>query len=377
MVVVLILLLLSVYSYAIYPLVLITMDSLRSPEPKDDSELSDLSLTLIVAVHNEEKRVRRKIEGSLELRKVVPDLEILFASDCSTDNTDRIIGEYAEDGVKLIKTAERLGKENAQRDGISVASGSVLVFSDVATTISPESIANLRDYFGSSRVGAVSSVDRVVSPDGTLQGEGLYVRYEMFLRAMESRAGGLVGLSGSFFAARRSICDHWDLETPSDFNTALRCAEAGILAISAKDVIGEYKDIKSRAGEYQRKRRTVVRGMNALFRNRRFLNPRKYGVFAWQLFSHKLMRWLAPVFLIAAIVATLVTRQAMQLSIVLAVVFGLCVGVFLFAAASAKFRSYRLIGFYYYFVLVNLAILDAWWLFVRGRNIQYWSPSQR
>src|SRR5690606_5281565 len=169
--------------------------------------------------YNEEARIREKIENTLMVRFDPTRLELIVASDCSDDKTDDIVREYADRGVRLVWSAERLGKENSQRTAIEAARGDVIVFSDVATQIPEDALEKLEAYFQDPQIGAVSSEDRFISKDGSIAGEGAYVKYEMWLRQQESKLAGLVGLSGSFFAARKEVCQIWDIHSPSDFNT--------------------------------------------------------------------------------------------------------------------------------------------------------------
>ncbi|PTB98769.1 glycosyl transferase [Marinobacter sp. Z-F4-2] len=292
----------SLYSYFLYPLLLIALPAKRAlPVPvamssAQDSGTITRSVSLIITAHNEAGRIRRKLENTLELR--YPNLEIIVASDCSEDETDDIVREYEDRGILLSRTNERLGKENAQKDAIAMARGDIIVFSDVATSIPPDALHALVRYFDNPKVGAVSSEDVFISRDGSVVGEGAYVKYEMWLRKLESLRGGLVGLSGSFFAVRHELCQRWDIHAPSDFNTALNCALNGYVAVSAPDVLGHYEDVANPNKEYQRKLRTVIRGWTALARHPEVLNPFRFGLFAWQVFSHKLMRWAVPWFLL-------------------------------------------------------------------------------
>jgi len=151
--------------------------------------------------------------------------------------------------------------------------------------------------FNEPKIGAVSSEDTFVSDDPKKQeGEGIYVRYEMWLRKLESQVGSLVGLSGSLFAIRREIGNDFPGDVQSDFHLALKSVSMGYRAVSNPAVKGYYKDIKNETKEFDRKVRTVVRGLTVFFRNLTFLNPLKYGFFSLQFFSHKMMRWLVPFF---------------------------------------------------------------------------------
>lgn len=192
----------SLYSYFMYPLVPMALPARRAlPAPAAEAVARNTqavspSVSLIITAHNEVGRIRQKLENTLEL--VYPNLELIVASDCSADATDDIVREYQSKGILLSRTDERLGKENAQKDAIAMATGDIIVFSDVATSIPPNAIAALVRYFDNPAVGAISSEDVFVSRDGGVVGEGAYVKYEMWLRKLESLRGGLVGLSGSF-----------------------------------------------------------------------------------------------------------------------------------------------------------------------------------
>lgn len=368
----------AVYSYFLYPLVLkvvATLRGVRHVRPVDSAP--PLFMTLIVTAYNEERRIREKIENTLAINFDKSRLELIVASDCSEDATDAIVAEYADRGVRLVRATERLGKENAQLTAIKQARGDVLVFSDVATQIPEDALVKLERYFTDVSIGAVSSEDRFISKDGSVAGEGAYVKYEMWLRKQESQLAGLVGLSGSFFAARKEICQEWDIHSPSDFNTALNAKKAGLRAVSAPDVLGFYQDLQDPTKEYQRKIRTVIRGMTGLSRHKEVMNIQRHGLFAVQVISHKLMRWLAPWFFIALfVVSALVAHEGFIYSLAY-------IGQIIFygAALAAQFlpnlREIGPIKLIYFFVQVNVALLDAAAKFLSGQRMTTWKPSAR
>jgi hypothetical protein len=214
--------------------------------------------------------------------------------------------------------------------------------------------------------------------EGSGTGEGLYVRYEMLLRRFETEVHSLVGLSGSFFAARREVCEKWADNLPSDFNTVLTCARLGYRAVADEAVIGYYPGIRPGQSEFQRKVRTLVRGMAAFFANLELLDARRYGFFSFQLLSHKLMRWLAPVFmalLLPVSAAAAAGRSALGLAAAAlqAVFYGLAAVGRLVPGS----RAHPLVKVPYFFSQVNLAILAAWLKFLRGERINLWTPSRR
>lgn len=366
----------SVFSYFIYPLILKLLAQTRQAVVAQEPP-KPLFLSLIVTAYNEEARIREKIENTLSVKFDAARLELIVASDCSDDATDDIVREYAHRGVRLVRAAERLGKENAQKAAIDEARGDVIVFSDVATRIPEDALEKLEVYFQDPAIGAVSSEDRFISKDGSVAGEGAYVKYEMWLRRLESQSAGLVGLSGSFFAARKEVCQVWDIHSPSDFNTALNTARLGLRAVTAPDVLGFYQDLKDPQKEYQRKVRTVIRGMTALSRHKEVLNPQRFGLFAFQVFSHKLMRWLVPWCLIGLfIVSALVAHDGVIYS--LAVLFQIgFYGTAILAQFLPHLREISWVKLIYFFVQVNVALLEAAIKFLAGERMTTWKPSTR
>lgn len=367
----------SVFSYLIYPLVLMCLPKRKQAALSGPvKEGGWPKVSLIVTAHNEESRIREKIENCLELD--YPDLEILVASDCSTDGTDSIVGEYRRDNVLLARAEERKGKEHAQYQAILRSSGEILVFSDVATAIPEDAIRKLVRYFADPSVGAVSSEDRFVSRDGGVVGEGAYVRYEMWLRGLESARSGVVGLSGSFFAARRSVCvDNWDIYSPSDFNTALNSARIGLVAVTAPDVLGFYQDVADASKEFQRKVRTVIRGVTALSRHPEVLNPFQFGMFAFQVFAHKLMRWAAPWFQIVFLFSSLLLAGKGGIYLLALVAQLAFYGLVLAGHLYPTLRAHSAVKIPYFFVQVNIATVQATVSFLLGRRMTVWTPSKR
>jgi cellulose synthase/poly-beta-1,6-N-acetylglucosamine synthase-like glycosyltransferase len=373
-----VLLFLAGYSYFFYPLLLWLRlrrhDRAVAPEP---APAALPRMTLIVTAFNEESRIRDKIANTLAVDYPADQFEVIIASDCSSDGTDDIVREYADQGIRLVRAENRFGKENAQWCAIQAAAGEVLVFSDVATEIPADALRRLAAHFTDPGVGAVSSEDRFIGQDGGVAGEGAYVRYEMWLRRMESRLAGLVGLSGSFFAARRAVCQQWDIHSPSDFNTALNCVQLGYRAVTAPDVLGYYRDLKDPQKEYQRKVRTVLRGITALARHPEVLDPRRFGWFAVQVASHKLMRWLVPWFLVLLFVVNvnlLGQGWFFTLSMLGQLAF---YGAALAAHLSEPVKSHPVARIIYFFVQVNIGIADASCRFLSGKRMTTWQPSAR
>jgi len=362
------------YAYLGYPILLMIVALFRN-RPVRKGNIAP-AVSFIITAYNEEKRIREKIENTLKQDYPRENMEILVASDCSDDRTDEIVRCFESSGVRLVRAEQRGGKEAAQKLAVDAAAGEILVFSDVATILLPDGITNIVKNFHDPTVGCVSSVDRIIDPGPTTGGEGAYVRYEMFLRNLETRVGTLVGLSGSFFAARKEVCRNWAVDLQSDFHTLLNAVKLGLRGVSDSDSVGYYKNISDETREFERKVRTVLRGIDVLMASLPAMNPFRYGLFAWQLLSHKLCRWLVPFAMILAFISNAFLAFSAP---VYRYAFLLQLGFYLIAFAKLP----NLFGRHYalripsFLVLVNLSILYAWYRYVRGQRMVSWVPSER
>ncbi|WP_334013449.1 glycosyltransferase family 2 protein [Alteromonas sp. S167] len=376
-----ILLVLSIFSYFLYPLILrcILVAKTKSICPPQTTRMENLPfITLIVTAYNEENRIEDKIANTLKLEYPSGKLRLIVASDCSTDRTDDIVNGYSSQNVTLVRAKERLGKENAQLTALKTVEQGIIVFSDTATQIEQDGLLKLASYFNEPNIGAISSEDRFISKTGNIAGEGAYVKYEMWLRRAESQLAGLVGLSGSFFAARKEVCQEWDIHSPSDFNTALNCKRLGLKAVTADNVLGFYTDLSDPAKEYARKVRTVIRGMTALERHPDVLNPFKFGLFSFQVWGHKVLRWTVPWTLLALLLVTPFCIAQFYSIYTLAlsgqvVFYGVALAAH-FVPTLCKSGPIKLI---YFFTQVNIALFDASIKFFRGKRMTVWQPSAR
>jgi len=371
------------YAYIGYPVSLFLLSSFRHRHVSRDEKYTP-KITLIITVHNEEKRIIEKIQNTLALDYPKENLEVLFASDASTDATDEIVRSC--EGFKLVRSHVRKGKEFAQKLAVEQASGLILVFSDVATLLEKNGLRKIVANFADDTVGCASSEDRFMDSDGNSSAEGIYVRYEMFLRKLESRVNTLVGLSGSFFAARAEVCKNWAEDLQSDFNTVLNSVKLGLRGVLDPEAVGYYTNIANEKKEFDRKVRTVLRGISVMVRNLGLLNPIKYGLFSWQLLSHKICRWMVPLALLLAFISN---AFIIRYSWVFLTAFALQIIFYSLALLHSKIGEHtenetrhgnRRPGFLrvpYYLVTVNVSILVAWLKYFKGERATYWEPSKR
>ena len=335
------------------------------------------TVTFIVTVHNEEARIRAKLDNTVALDYPKDRLQVLVASDGSSDRTNEIVRGYSHHGISLVDLADRRGKENAQREAVKRATGDIIVFSDVATTMETGGLGQLVSNFADPSVGCVSSEDRLLGKDGKPSGEGLYIRYEMWLRRLESRANSLVGLSGSLFAARKEVCEDFSSEMQSDFRTVLNSMKMGLRGVTDPDAVGIYQDTADPKREWDRKIRTVVRGLTVFFRHLELLNVFRHGWFSYQLFCHKLLRWSVPLFLILAFGSNIwLVHVSFAYGILLMLQIALY-GFGVMGLLKPKMQDIILVKIPAYFLAVNASILFAWWRYLSGQRIVTWTPTRR
>ncbi len=361
------------YAYFGYPLSLLLVRVFRQNEQFRQG--LDVSVTLIITAYNEEKRIREKIENSLKLDYPAGKLQILVASDGSKDTTNDIVRSYEAQGVELYEVIHRGGKENAQKEAVPHARGEIIIFSDVATILEPQGLIEIVSNFADPLVGCVSSEDRLIGQDGKPSGEGFYVQYEMWLRRLESQVNSVVGLSGSFFAARKEVCQDFSGDVQSDFRTLLSSMKLGLRGVSDPKAIGSYLNIADESREFERKVRTVLRGLTVFFKHIEFLNVFQYGLFSYQFFCHKLLRWLVPLFLVVALASNIILAFTSGFFLFLLVGQLAFYGIGIYGWLKQNLNGVFKIPMF--FMVVNAAIAVAWWQYLAGKRIMLWEPSAR
>lgn len=363
-----------VYPYFGYPLVLAVIGRFRRRPLVPALQPEELpSVTMVIPVHNEERRIANKLVNTAALSYPANQLQILFVSDGSTDRTPEMIHAAALAHAALIELPHRHGKAAALNAGLTAARHEILVFSDASIHLGGDALVQIVRQFSDPSIGCVSGEDPIVGSGG----EALYGRYELFLRRLESNVHSIVGASGSFYAQRRSLCAPFSEGMAPDFLSVLRTVDQGFRAVSEPRAVGTMTSVKDPRQEFERKVRTVLRGMTTLFHHPRLLNPLHSGTFAFALWSHKVMRWLAPVFLLGTLLGALALagRPFYTAALVAQLSF--------YALAVAALREWA--GLHrtlpgkiaLYFSSVNAAILAGWWQYARGIRQEIWTPSHR
>jgi cellulose synthase/poly-beta-1,6-N-acetylglucosamine synthase-like glycosyltransferase len=365
---------LLLYVYALYPpLVRLLAAAFGKPVARG----TDLpTVTVIVTAYNEEKGILGKLANLASLDYPVTLLNVLVASDESSDRTEELAAGYDPRRVSVLRVAGRKGKTACQNAAATVATGAALIFTDATTELDAAAVRRLVENLADPDVGCVAGRLVYVTRGENATGRGgeAYWDYELRLRAAESALGSLIGVSGCLYAVRRSAYRPIDPTLISDFVIAMRMREQGLRCVLAADAICYEETLGEGGHELAMRVRVALRSLNALVRERRFLNPFRYGRFSWQLWSHKALRYASPLLWLAALIANVELASRVGYLLLLAGQMTLIgAGVIGFVLQSRR-PTLGIFARPYYLLLTNIASLLATLRFLRGERMVTWTP---
>ena len=339
-------------------------------------------VSVIIAAHNEEAVIGERIENLLALDYPPDALEIVIASDGSTDGTDAIVARYADRGVRLVAPG-RVGKGAALEAAVTASSNDILVFSDANSQYAPGAIRALVRPFADPAVGGVAG-NQVYLPkgqadgDATELGERGYWDFDRLLKRSQSAAGSITNGTGAIYAIRHEHFGPIPEGITDDMLDTMRVVDEGRRLVFAEDALAFEPVAPSTELEFRRKVRIMTRSFRCLLLLRRVFDPRRTGWYALQVFWHKVMLRTAALPLIAlAVVSPTLWRDGpiYQLATIgQAACYGLAVAGI--ALVGRPIGRHPLLAIPAYFTLVNLASLRALLNLVRGRRIDRWIPER-
>jgi cellulose synthase/poly-beta-1,6-N-acetylglucosamine synthase-like glycosyltransferase len=365
-----------IYVYVGYSVVLRVMALRARPTSRDENYLP--SVSLIIAAYNEEKVLRDKIENSSALDYPRDRLEIVVASDGSTDGTNDIAESYADRGIILHKVIPRGGKTRALNTVIPQTRGEILVLSDANTMYQPEALRKLVRHFVDPTVGAVSGDVRLVNAaESHAHSEGFYYRYERWLQRLESRVGSVIGADGGMYAvARRHFRPPVNSIILDDFVISMTVARLGFRVLYDPEAIAIEQGTLSGREEFSRKARIIAGGVQAL-RLRAGVPSLRQPLLMLGYISHKLLRWLMPCLLLLIFVSSTALAREPFYSLALGAQALFYIVALGYGLNAFGLRRLRLSGIPYYFSLVNSAALFGIWKGLWGTQRVTWQRTTR
>jgi GT2 family glycosyltransferase len=366
------------YTYVAFPLLVLARAALRPRPPR--SAPIEPSVSVVLAARNEEAAIGARLDNLVGLDYPAERLETIVASDGSDDATMEIAGRYAGRGVTVLDL-DRVGKADALNTAVAAARGEIVVFTDANTMFEPGALRALVAPFADPEVGGAAGDQRYLPATGAsteAAGERSYWDFDRRVKLAESRAGSTVAATGAIYAVRRELFEPVIPGVTDDFITSTAVIARGRRLVFVPDAIAWEPVAPSNRLEYARKVRIMTRGLRGVAARRALLDPRRTGFYAVQLASHKILRRMMAVpLLVVALGAPLLWSEGLiyQLTTLGAgAVAGL--GTIGLAAPGSRLGRHQAAALPAFFLLVNVASLEAAWNLLSGRRIDRWEPSR-
>ncbi|MBY6032525.1 glycosyltransferase family 2 protein [Marinobacter daepoensis] len=372
--------LLLAYIYFGYPVLIKLLAGVGAAPVKKDSNYQP-KVSILVAAYNEAKDIEATLRNKLALDYPMDQLEILVVSDESDDGTDEIVQSIAHDAscpVKLFRQVPRQGKTAGLNLLKQHAEGDILAFSDANSEWDSRALTALVSNFNDPSVGYVTGKMVYVNPEGALIGDGCsaYMKYENWLRAQETQVGSVVGVDGGIDAMRKELHTELRADQLPDFVQPLKVVEQGYRVVYEPEALLKEEALSDGGSEFSMRVRVSLRALWALKDMKQLMNPANYPRFAWQLISHKLLRYAAFAPMVTLAFAALYLAPAKGLYALAAIGYALFL-YFAWAGYQKESQGQSLSIVYalpYYFVLLNLASFKAFVAFSKGEKKVVWNP---
>ena len=339
-------------------------------------------VALVIAAYNEEDCIEKKIKESLDLDYPKEKLKVYVVSDASSDKTDDIVNSFENDRVQLIRIEGRLGKTEARNRAIRLLKEEIIVFSDATTKYSPKAIKEMMENFADPEVGMVTGKLIYEIPEGSTmgRGQGLFWKYENLIKTAQTKLGTLTGSLGCMTAFRRELYTELPPNIIEDFTGPQLIIQKGYRVVFEKDALCFEDATLNSPQEWKMRVRVIRGGMTGLLFVRKILNPIKYPLVSFQLFSHKILRWLVPVFALLAFFFSVVEYSVNETNSSLTL---LSLQLAFYAIAFLGFLSEKLriqipfVRVFQYIFILNLAAIVAIYKTLTSELEATWEPDRK
>ncbi len=366
--------LLPAYAYLGYPLTLALIAAFIPDKPTTQGK--PLSVSVIIAAHNEGAHIEHKLRTLLAQDYQATSMQIIVASDGSTDDTVAQ-AQALKDARVLVLDLPRGGKAAALNAAVAQADADVLVFTDADNQWNEQTLGRLLAPLADPDVGCVGGHMIIPDPGHALSlGDSLYRHYEAWLRGAENRTGCMVSTDGALLALRRELFQPVPAQVNDDFFLSTCAPVAGKRIVYAADAVVLDHGVDEPGKQFRRRLRVTVGGLQSLAYRHTLMNPLRHGFYSVALISHKLIRRLAPVLLVPLLLSSiwLEGRGPFYQFFLIAQLTGYAVGLLgLLDTRGILPKPFRLAAF----LLVTLAgMCGGLWQFLRGHSYEQWNPQQ-
>jgi biofilm PGA synthesis N-glycosyltransferase PgaC len=372
------------YTYVGYGLVIYVFSKLKRPSQplliQSDEELPEV--TFIIAAYNEELFIEEKLNNTLSLDYPRHKLHILLVTDGSTDRTAEIGRGFP--GIQVHHEDQRRGKIHAVNRIMKLVKTPIVIFCDANTNLNPEAVKLMVRHYQDKSIGGVAGEKRILSKDednASGAGEGIYWKYESFLKKKDAEVHSIVGAAGELFSVRTELYQEPEENIIiEDFYISLKIAASGYRFAYEPGAYAIETASASVDEEWKRKVRICAGAFQAMGKLSYLLNPFRYGMLSFQYISHRVLRWtLAPVFLPLILISNILL--ALKGIPFYQFILALQIGFYLLAFAGYLLRdkNVKIKGFFvpYYFMVMNLSVFYGFARFLRGKQSVVWEKSKR
>ncbi|WP_372948627.1 glycosyltransferase family 2 protein [Mariniphaga sp.] len=379
-----------IYAYVGYPAILFVITRLKRlfNSAKTNAVLDyEPDVCLFVTAYNEKDFIRQKVENSFQLDYPKEKVQYVWVTDGSDDGTPDILRKY--ENLEVFHQPERRGKMHAMNRGMQFVKAPIVIFSDTNTRLNKNAIREIVACFSNLKTGCVAGEKRIIEKEADVAaaaGEGLYWKFESWVKRMDSELNSAVGAVGELFAIRRELFEEVETDTIlDDFIISLRIAQKGYKIAYSPNAYAEETASLNVKEELKRKIRIAAGGVQTLFRLKSLLNPFRFGVLSWQYFSHKVLRWtLAPISLFLLFftnAAIFLESGSGEISGFYVLFFYFQLLCYLLAMVGWYLENrqlrFKLLFVPYYFVAINYAAIKGILRYFRGKQSASWEKSQR
>ena len=368
------------YSFILFPILVYLYGNLK-PRPFQSADHTP-NVSMVIAAHNEARNIRQRIENILEQDYPHDCLEVIIASDGSTDQTNTIVREYSDRGIRLL-VLPRIGKIPALNAAVAAATGDILVFSDANSMYARDAVRVLVRPFADPQVGGVAGNQQYLPKNGaagaTRDGELSYWNFDRLLKRFQSRAGNVISAPGSIYAVRRSLFRPIPGGVTDDFVASTRVISLGYRLVFAPDALAYEPAAGSSGVEFGRKVRIITQGFRSVLAMRQLLNPFRYGFYAIQVFSHKVLRRLVvfPLLALFLVNPLLWSQGVIFKAAMLAQVAFYGLALLAIPLQNTRLGRIKLLTIPYFFCVVYAASFVATIYLLRGIRIDRWEPQRQ
>lgn len=337
-------------------------------------------VTLLISAYNEEAVIKDKILNSLALNYLKGMIEIVVVSDGSEDRTKDIVEQYRERGIILRHYDGRIGKTACLNKAVQLARGDIIVFSDANSNYDKEAVNIMVTNFVDESIGFVTGTTKYITNkySGSIESVGLYSRIEKLTKTLESKISSCVGCDGAIFAIRKNLYQSLKEYDINDFVIPLNVVKQGYRGILDGNAFCNEKTASDIKGEFNRQVRITNRTIRAIFNNVVLMNPFRHGFFSFELFSHKLCKFLVPFFMLALFFTNIIltTQGLLYIIILILQICSYLIALFKYYERHFKGLS-SLASAAHTFITVNLAILLGWLKYLKGETYTTWSTGRK